>query len=332
MEKSKKIAIVATSPLQILLAHEICKKYKPIYVKCFIMTYEGDNRYGKCSKLAEDYGYNIQPVQMNDNSSRLSILKNCISSLYLNKGFDLVIQGMFTIDFFYSFSLKLLKSGGELVITDDGVTSFQLEDSNIMKSLFKSRTFKLNNFFMHVRRIRHKLFFTIFDNLTSAHYVLKKLSIGLEISDKTPQGVFFVGTIQEAYVPKYNPRITDSQFNNLIEQTVKYIRENYIGEDIFYTPHGREKETKSLQICKKWDLKYLPTEVSVEVDYPQNGLYPKVIIGFMSTALFTLRAMYPKATVIDIRPNNTKFINPDTLASTDYSEDTIGISRVYLNV
>lgn len=332
MKNSPKIAIVSTSPLQILLAHEICKKYKPIYVKCFIMTYEGDNRYNKCKKLAKNYGYDVQPVQMNDNSSRMSILRNNLSSFFSNDGFDVVIQGMFTIDFIFSFSIKLLKYSGELVITDDGVASFQLEDSTIMERLFKTRTHKINSLIMYLRRIRHSLFFTIFDNITSSHYELKKLSLGIRMSDKTPQGIFFVGTIQEAYVPKYEPPITDCQFDNLIDQTVKYIRMNYNEEDIFYTPHGREKETKSLQICKKWNLKYLPTEVSVEVDYPNHGLYPKVIVGFMSTALFTLRAMFPKAIVIDIRPANAYFINTDTLASTDHSEDVIGISRVYINV
>ncbi len=47
MKKENKIAIVATSPLQIMLAHEISKKYNPKYVKCYIMTFDGDNRYHK---------------------------------------------------------------------------------------------------------------------------------------------------------------------------------------------------------------------------------------------------------------------------------------------
>lgn len=332
MKKENKIAIVATSPLQIMLAHEISKKYNPKYVKCFIMTYNGDNRYPKCEKLAYDYGYEVQPMQMANLSTRWSIIKNSVSSFFHNNDYDIVIQGIFTIVFFYSFSMKLLKNGGQLIITDDGVATFQLEEPSIVGPLFQSKV--LRNIFriMAYRKIKHNLYYTIFEKIQSPHYELKKLNLNSSNLKNTPRGVYFIGTYQAAYVPKYSPQLTENQFYNLIAETVKYIRKKYNTEEIMYTPHGRESEQTSLNICNIWNLHYLPTKVSVEVDYPLNGHYPKVIVGFMSTALFTLRAMFPKAQVIDIRPANSKFIQTDTLEKTNLSEDEIGIKRIYVNI
>ena len=42
------------------------------------------------------------------------------------------------------------------------------------------------------------------------------------------------------------------------------------------------------------------TEVSVEIDFVTNDIYPLVVIGFGSTALLTLKYIFPKASIIDL--------------------------------
>lgn len=332
MGKAKRIAIVATSPLQIMLAHNICRLYNVSYIKCFIMTYEGDNRYEKCGKLANDYNYDVQAIQIKDHSSRWDMVKNCLTSIFHNMGFDIVIQGMFSIPFLYAFSTKLLKTGGELIFTDDGLATLQLQDPKIMNPLIESESLRGILSIMSFRNIKHHLYYTIFNNIKSKYYELNKMNLSALIQNKIPQGVYFLGTFQESYVLNYNPHLTNIQFLSLIEQTVNYINEKYPNEKIMYTPHGREYESKTLKICEKYNLSYLPVDVSVEIDYPQYGHYPKVIVGFMSTALFTLKAMYPLAQVFDIRPSNIEFDYPETLVKTNLSEDIQGIDRIYIDV
>lgn len=328
--KKNRIAIVATSPLQIMLAHKICDMYNPAYVKCFIMTYKGDNRYQKCENLANEYGYEVQAIQIT--SYRVTVIKNTLSSLFVNKGFDLVIQGMFYGLYYYAFSVKLLRKGGDLIMTDDGVATLGLEDDQVMIPLMSSPILKGIFSIMKFRKIKHRLFYTIFNSVKSKYFDIKGLSLSINDKSKGPNGIYLVGTFQESYFPTFNPSMTDKQFNNLLSQTVNFLRTNYPDEDILYTPHGLESKADSLQICKQMNLHYLPSEVSVEIDYPKNGHYPKVIVGFMSTALFTLKAMYPLAKVIDIQPANIEYKYQKKLEKLCLSEDSLGITRMFLHI
>ncbi len=43
------------------------------------------------------------------------------------------------------------------------------------------------------------------------------------------------------------------------------------------------------------------TKVSVEFDFIEEGVSPKYVAGFGSTALYTLKLLFPKATVENIK-------------------------------
>lgn len=333
-KENRSIAIVATSPLQIMLAHNICKMYLHSYVKCFIMTYNNDNRYAKCEKLAQEYGYDVQAVHVTNRllSHYWGIVKKCILSFINDEDFDMVIQGIFSTFYFYAFSLNLLKKGGELIITDDGTATFLLEDTKYMDSVVKSPIYKGIFALMNIRKIKHGLFYSIFDNIKSSYFNFKKLKMDLAIQNRSQEGVYFLGTFQEAFASKFKPAISSEQFDNLVKQSVDYLHCKYPNEKIIYTPHGREWESNSLNICDRYQLEYMPTEVSVEVDYPKARIYPKVIVGFKSTALFTLKAIFPLAEVIDIWPSNVNFINKDQLLKSDTTADAMGISHVKFTI
>ena len=50
-----------------------------------------------------------------------------------------------------------------------------------------------------------------------------------------------------------------------------------------------------IDFCNKNEIKVFDSEISVEYDFINKGLTPRLIIGFNSNALYTLHIIYPDA-------------------------------------
>jgi hypothetical protein len=85
-------------------------------------------------------------------------------------------------------------------------------------------------------------------------------------------------------------------------------------EDVWYCPHRRNKDdVELLEILDHYNTKIFNTQVSVEYDFINKGLNPLYIAGFGSTALYTLKLIYPEAIVYNVYQHQTK-ATPSTIA------------------
>ena len=61
----------------------------------------------------------------------------------------------------------------------------------------------------------------------------------------------------------------------------------------------RNAVVKEVKILDSNNVKMFNTEISVEVDFCSKGINPAVIIGFGSTALVTLKSIFPYSEVFN---------------------------------
>lgn len=83
------------------------------------------------------------------------------------------------------------------------------------------------------------------------------------------------------------------------QSTLLQIKKYYNDEITWYCPHRRDNNSYA-DFCNVNGIKMFDTRVSVEYDFIQRELYPRVIIGYGSTALYTLKLLYPLAEIHNI--------------------------------
>jgi hypothetical protein len=186
-----------------------------------------------------------------------------------------------------------------VIYVDDGNSTLYLS-TGVIPSHIHSLKWKLVSLLCRMKRIRCYLY-TIFpiekyDGLSIFHLPFNDLFANYNHSVKQA-GVFIIGTntsVLNIDVEKY-------------QNTLKQISDNYSNkEPIIYCPHRRDHNVFD-DFCQDVGIQIFDTEVSVEFDFIKNKIFPKIIIGFGSTALYTLKKLYPQAEVYNIemeRSNN----------------------------
>jgi len=78
---------------------------------------------------------------------------------------------------------------------------------------------------------------------------------------------------------------------------IKEIREYYKEQTIIYMPHRHEIISNELHAL--FDEKFVlrPNDIPIELYFLEKSIYPKHIISFTSSALFTLNKIYPKTKI-----------------------------------
>lgn len=239
-----KIAIIATSPLQIMLSKHICDTYYPhAKVVCHIITQNKDARYSKNIELANKYGYAI--VKHNSDCflySDLMKLLQLFKSLLSNNSYDLSIIGWYSSFLSHVIAALLVKNKGEIIYTDDGTATFQLEDSSFQKKAFSNPGWKVLWKILAFRKIRHRNYYSIFENIKSDKFNMINISWEIKSyanNDKS-DGVFLIGTNPPMYRISFSPILTNEEYENFIIRWFSAVKKEYPNEMVFYTPHGRD--------------------------------------------------------------------------------------------
>jgi len=179
-----------------------------------------------------------------------------------------------------------------------------LDDGNSTLSIIppESRTrgfgrgklwFGILDFYNNVRFIKKHLY-TIFDlgDHCPIPYTYHDFSALTEknIKSCTKKGVYVIGINSEKVV------LRNSTYKNYLLQLNAWINKNFASEPVYFCPH-RMDPTDFKPLIKQLDWKLFHTQNSVEIDFFRQGIMPLLIIGFGSTALYTLKKMYPNSDV-----------------------------------
>ena len=107
-------------------------------------------------------------------------------------------------------------------------------------------------------------------------------------------GVYVIGTNSSALT------FSDTTYEEQLLLLNKHIKKTYPDDTVWYCPHRRDTNDFS-SIITSCGWKIFNTDISVEVDFIQKGINPRCVFGYNSTALLTLKKIYPSSLISTIR-------------------------------
>lgn len=211
-------------------------------------------------------------------------------------------DAIFIGDYFYGLSgyaqaALSARRRAKLVYLDDGASTLDLFHARAKKrtsGLVNSLIYSLYGLVLCVKGIGKPFFYTIFDIESKRFHIIKNELIDNN-STKMPKDVFIIGTnSQKLHFNGYS-------YHEMLFALNTYIKSEYPDQDVFYCPHGGDPNNEdNNEYCKNLGMKIFNTEISVEYDFFVRKIYPKLIVGFNSTALYTLHNAYPKSKVENV--------------------------------
>lgn len=242
----------------------------------------------KTPLLLEELGLPFQIIEPR------SKLKSIFQFLKNRNKYDRCFIGDYFLPYFRLLASFLLKPSGELYYLDDGASTITATNSKhpLLLSPWRIQVQYLFPLLLSFFKGHHCRFYSIFDTKDGIKNELSAIRQRYTLNDDNPRGIYIIGTTYKGF----NEPQT---FFPLLENSIKKFYDP--NQEMFYTPHRAAVDDEKIQsICKKNNIKYIVGNYCVEVDYIKQQYNPKVILGFGSTALFTLSKIYPKATVISI--------------------------------
>lgn len=200
----------------------------------------------------------------------------------------------------YLIGIQLSKRNTIIVYLDDGTATLDLLPNVGRKRYhgFKLRTFSYLylNICRNIKRVKES-FYSIFDISGKIPYPVVENDFSCLMANKADssnKGVYIIGTNSSALPFK------GKNYLDLLCGLVRIIKERYPDEEVFYCPHRRDTNNYD-ELLEKHHINIYQTAISVEVDFATKGINPLCIIGFASTALITLRRLFPQSKVQSIR-------------------------------
>ena len=117
---------------------------------------------------------------------------------------------------------------------------------------------------------------------------------------KSISEIIFVGTNPKSFgkslcldIPKYNC---------MLRSLLMRLKESFPNCKLVYIPHGADVGIESKRICKETGWNYVPVSMTIELYFLQRAVKPISVYGFLSTALFVLKRMFPDMNIINVIP------------------------------
>lgn len=178
-------------------------------------------------------------------------------------------------------------------------------------------------------------FFTSYADINNNKYntyanSFKYIKDSYEINEYKTNTVYIIGTIIDAY-DKQISSLSKKDIENLTCEILSNIRKRHTGEKIIYIPHPRDNNEIVQKCCIDNKFEYVRPLTTVETFILESKLRPEAIIGFGSTALGTLRCMFPSTPIFNyIIQRDKNDIDKGHIAIYKYYKQK-GINNIWIN-
>ena len=200
----------------------------------------------------------------------------------------------------YYFSILSSKRHGSLIYFDDGVETLRAYSKPPQKRTLNMKYFGLHLFCKTVewlKGIGKPRFFTIFD-VESERFITEHNDLTIlrnKVAESNQRGVFIIGTNFDGI------DVDKEEYFCLLTKLILYFQKKYPKEIIWYCPHRRNKDNEELmKLLKDNNVSVFNTQITVEYDFVQKQIYPVHIAGFGSTALYTLKNIFPESVIDNV--------------------------------
>lgn len=198
------------------------------------------------------------------------------------------------------FGLQYASDGADIVYLDDGNATIPLFDDKRTTPPLGSDT-KYAEMVCRLRRISFmKYFYSIYENLPNPKYEIMHNSLSIlntSRNDDQNKMVYIIGTNTKLYCESNN--VSEDTIISVLSSTIDNIRQLYRESEIVYIPHGKDNSLALFQFCKSNSIEYKKLSVPVELFFTDE-CQPNAIYGFLSSALYNLKQMYPNTDVYNI--------------------------------
>lgn len=290
--RNNKVAILVDSPFQALCAIEAINYFN--IIRPYFFCHNTEQGHIMTHSYLRSRGYNVQLLEDSRNATQ------CILSNLSHEKFDCFIIGDYFCKKQFLLSLVWSNYKSRIIYVDDGNSTLSLAPRKKQRFIGRGTIHTiLFNILLFIERLKlpRKSFFSIFDIngkvscpvINNDFRYLSKSHSGFNSNN----GIFIVGTNTSMLGWECK------DFENKLVVIKEYYGKLYPYDRIFFCPHRRDANNYE-RICKHLSIELFDTQVSVEVDFLSKDICPKVIIGFGSTALFTMHKLFNSCDVIDI--------------------------------
>lgn len=241
---------------------------------------------------------NMGPIHLLDITGNvtLSIVKG-LYNLKKEEKFRTIFIGDYYNYEQYASAVFLAEMKSSIIYLDDGNSTLLISPP---VSLKRGRThlekvyYGIWNTIAIIKGFRRQLF-TIFDLAGECPLPTEKNTFAnLKSKSTIVSGVYVIGTNTDLVKFKY------MSYEESLRKISAYVLQHFKDDDVFYCPHRGDSHDYSEQV-RSLGWNYFVSEYGVEIDFVQKNIYPKLVIGFGSTALLTLKKIFPQSRVETIR-------------------------------
>lgn len=315
-----KSLFIINSPFQALCAFEAIYFFKEPDPEFFV--FNCDDSKNKIVKLLDQKGYESKIIPFVGTKQLLKVLGKFehYSRIYIGDYFSYPQ---------YLIAVTLAKRKSLFVYLDDGTATLDLLPSTDRKRYSglskRALSYRMLNAKVSLKQIK-TLFYSIFDITKETRLNTVKNNFTLlssETSSLAKNGVYIIGTNSSVISFK------DETYEELLIKLIDNIKCRFPDSPIYYCPHRRDTNNYD-GLLEERSVNLFRTEISVEVDFVTNKINPLLIVGFASTALITLKMIYPSCSVESVRFNIGDEFTTKSIRSIEnyYQENNIGIIRV----
>ena len=225
----------------------------------------------------------------------------------------------------FLYASRFVSNGSPVVYLDDGDLSISLFQDRLIDRM-NHKTKKLLGI---IARLRHftlfQFFLTIYGGIINSKYIIEKLdlchSFKNTATNKCVSGVYILGTVLADLCQCCE--CEEEYMKGKLEHIVSHIKAENPTETVYFIPHGRDTGDYSRLLCDKYGCVYYDNTSMVEVMLMNEESTPHIVYGFTSSALYSLKYLFPNALVKNI------LLVPKTI--NDYYVELEGISKYYLD-
>ena len=296
-----KALFMVNTPFQALCAIEVINRYSIIDYDLIVAYFSNENRLNQIYTILSLYSISYTPLLL----SKYAIIKYLLKLFFSRNRYTVAFIGDFYTILSSFISVLSLKRGSRIIYLDDGnstidifknrlapdkVTNMYTLIRSCVKFIAKTRYIEIEKYFFSIFSVTDNCKYSIIENDFSFIQSVEK-DRNYEIES------FFVGTVTDAFC-KENGIIIEHYYN-ILEIIFSSIYKNRFS--ITYIPHGRDNDYVVKKLCSKYNIEYRTLDVCLELYLLKNIIRPKCLIGFSSSALYTVKRMFPETKVFNIQ-------------------------------
>ncbi len=304
-DKGSSSLFIISSPLQLLCAIEAIREFRIANYLVLFVAPSNSIRNVQVINMLSYYKIAYKFVEVPDSYS----IYNKILKSFFSKSpsfFSRIFVGDYNNLFQLAIALQYHSLSSHVLYLDDGTANIAVLQNVKIDIPFKQRLARMIISFLFLLKFTNinKYFYTLYHDLVTSKILYPNNFSHLIKSteaNRENNGVFFIGTNSLRYTECYLNNDFELYKSRLFDVLLS-IKENNPSEVVYYIPHGRDSINCIETFCMDNGIVYLRLEEAVESYFAKSTIYPKLIAGFVSSALFNLKKMFPKSDVINYYP------------------------------